>query len=83
LTDNPQAAAARAEESAARPLVPAVVLPEEGQDGAPPMVLLPAKNFELEQAISLRQSDRIETAVLTKLVEQGPGFELYEYVAVT
>ncbi len=83
LTDNPQAAAARAEESTARPLVLAVVLPEEGQDGAPSMVLLPAKNFELEQAISLRQGDRIETAVLTKLVEQGPGFELYEYVAVT
>ncbi len=83
LSDNPQAAAARAEEPATRPVVPAVVLPEDGQDGAPSMVLLPAKQFEMEQAISLRQGDRVDTAVLTKLVEQGPGFELYEYVAVT
>ena len=82
LTDNPQAAAARAEEAAAKPLVPAVVLPEDGQDGAPSMVLLPAKSFEPEQAISLRQGENVDTAVLTKLVEQGPGFELYEYVAV-
>ena len=83
LSDNPQAAAARAEEPATRPVVPAVVLPDDGQDGAPSMVLLPAKQFEIEQAISLRQGDRVDTAVLTKLVEQGPGFELYEYVAVT
>jgi len=46
------------------------------------MVLLPSGGFALEQAISLRQGDRTDTAVLTKLVEQGPGFELYEYVAV-
>jgi hypothetical protein len=83
LTDNPQAAAAHAEEAAAKPLVPAVVLPEDGQDGAPSMLLVPARSFETEQAISLRQGERIDTAVLTKLVEQGPGFELYEYVTVS
>lgn len=82
LSDNPQAAAAGGED-AARPLVPAVVLPEEGQDGGPSMLLLPARHFEVEQAIALRQGERANTAVLTKLVEQGPGFELYEYVSVT
>src|SRR4029077_18967311 len=81
LTDNPQAAAARAEEATSG-LLPAVVLPEDGQDGSPPMVLVPARNFEIEQAITLQLGDNVNTAVLTKLVEQGPGFELYEYIAV-
>jgi hypothetical protein len=82
LTDNPQAAAARAEGLANGALQPAVVLPADGQDGSPPMVLLPSKTFEIEQAISLQRGESSDTAVLTKLVEQGPGFELYEYVAV-
>src|SRR5437660_2888491 len=84
LTDNPQAAAARSEESPSDPLLPAVVLPEEdGEGGSAPMVLLPAKSFEIEQAIALQHGERANTAVLTKLVEQGPGFELYEYIAVS
>ena len=81
LSDNPQAAAAHAEEGAKAP-VPAVVLPGEGEEGAPAMVLLPAGAFETEQAITLKFGERADTAVLTKLVEQGPGFQLYEYVAV-
>jgi hypothetical protein len=82
LTDNPQAAAARSEDAANAPLQPAVILPEDGEDGSPSMVLVPAGAFQLEQAIAIRRGDRAETAVLTKLVEQGPGFELYEFVAV-
>jgi hypothetical protein len=83
LTDSPQAAAARSEEAGGGSLVPAVVLPEDGEDGSPPMVLVPAGAFQLEHAVSLTRGDRSETAVLTKLVEQGPGFELYEFVAVS
>jgi hypothetical protein len=83
LTDNPQAAAARSEESLSGPLLPAVVLPEDGGDSSVPMVLVPAKCFEIEQAIALKQGERTNTAVLTKLIEQGPGFELYEYIAVS
>jgi len=84
LTDNPQAAAARSEESPSGPLLPAVVLPEQdGEEGSAPMVLLPAKSFEIEQAIALQHGERANTAVLTKLVEQGPGFELYEYIEVS
>ena len=82
LTDNPQAAAARPDEAAGAPLLPAVVLPGDAQQNSPPMVLVPAKSFELEQAISLQRGEQTETAVLTKLVEQGPGFDLYEYIAV-
>jgi hypothetical protein len=82
LTDNPQAAAARPDDAAAAPLLAAVVLPGDVRQNSPPMVLVPAKSFELEQAISLRRGEQTETAVLTKLVEQGPGFELYEYIAV-
>jgi hypothetical protein len=47
------------------------------------MVLVPAKSFEFEQAIALQRGEAVATAVLTKLVEQGPGFELYEYVVVS
>lgn len=83
LTDNPQAAAARPDEAAAAPLLPAVVLPGDVAQNSPVMVLVPAKSFELEQAISLRRGEQTQTAVLTKLVEQGPGFELYEYIAVS
>ena len=71
------------EESPKGALLPAVVLPEDDQDGSVPMVLVPAKHFEIEQAIALQRGDRSNTAVLTKLVEQGPGFELYEYIAVS
>jgi cyclic-di-GMP-binding protein len=82
LSDNPQAAAARAEDVGTSAPVPAIVLPDDGQDSTPSMVIVPAGSFELEQAISLRVGERMDTSVLTKLVEQGPGFELYEYVAV-
>jgi hypothetical protein len=82
LSDNPQAAAAQAEDVASNAPVPAVVLPEDGQEGAASMILVPAGRFDVEQAISLKLGEREDTAVLTKLVEQGPGFQLYEYVSV-
>jgi hypothetical protein len=46
------------------------------------MVLLPAR-LELERDSPDAASRRLETAVPTKLVEGGPGFELYEYIAVS
>ena len=49
----------------------------------PPQLAAPAGAFALEQAVSLRRGSATGFAVLTKLVEQGPGFELYEFVAVT
>jgi hypothetical protein len=47
------------------------------------MVLLPAGMFQLEQAINLRRGTTGSTVVLTKFVDQGPGFELFEFIAVS
>ena len=85
LSDNPEAAAAAAEDAAPGALQPVVVLPEDaggGADASPPQVIVPAGAFTLEQAITLRRGHDTGFAVLTKLVEQGPGFELYEFVSV-
>jgi cyclic-di-GMP-binding protein len=84
LSDAPEAAAASAEDAPETHLLPVLVLPEEEQDAeAPsPQLAAPAGAFALEQAVSLRRSGGSGFAVLTKLVEQGPGFDLYEFVAV-
>jgi hypothetical protein len=52
-------------------------------DAPPPQLAAPAGAFELEQAVSLRRGSATGFAVLTKLVEQGPGFDLYEFVPVS
>lgn len=86
MSDAPEALAARAENAPPGALAPVVLLPEAhalgGADEALPHVIVPAGAFELEQAIVLQHGQESSLAVLTKLVEQGPGFELYEYVAV-
>ncbi len=85
LSEGPEAAAAVAEDASVASLLPVVVLPEDPgtrADVAPPQILVPAGTFALEQAISLKRGRDTSFAVLTKLVEQGPGFELYEFVAV-
>jgi hypothetical protein len=83
LTDSPEAAAARGEHADTAPFMHVVLLPDDGQEGSPPMVLVPAGLFQLEQAINLRRGATGGTVVLTKFVEQGPGFELFEFVAVS
>lgn len=85
LSDSPEAASAAAEDAAPGTFQPAVVLPEDttaGQEASPAQVLVPAGAFGLEQAVTLRRAKDVGFAVLTKLVEQGPGFELYEFVSV-
>jgi hypothetical protein len=86
LSDAPEAAAAVAENAATGTLAPVVVLPEDhapqAADHAPPQIIVPAGAFQVEQAVSLRRGERSGFAVLTKLVEHGPGFELYEFVPV-
>jgi len=86
LSEKPEAAAAAAEDAPESDLLPVLVLPEEADadTGAPPPQLAaPAGAFALEQAVSLRRGSATGFAVLTKLVEQGPGFDLYEFVAVS
>ena len=85
LSDNPEAAAAATEDGTANSVTPAVVFPEEkstGHEAASPQIIGPAGSFGLEQAITLKRGKETGFAVLTKLVEQGPGFELYEFIAV-
>ncbi len=86
LSDNPEAAAAAAEDTANPSMTPVVVIPEDptdtGPDASPPQLIVPTGSFGLEQAVSLRRGKETGVAVLTKLVEQGPGFELYEFAAV-
>jgi cyclic-di-GMP-binding protein len=84
LSDSPEAAAAAAEDAPDSHLLPVLVLPEEADPEAPsPQLAAPAGAFALEQAVSLRRGGGSGFAVLTKLVEQGPGFDLYEFVAVS
>jgi hypothetical protein len=86
LSDAPEAAAAAAENAPEGDLQPVLVLPEESgaEPGGPSAQLAaPAGAFALEQAVSLRRGAGTGFAVLTKLVEQGPGFDLYEFVAVS
>jgi len=86
LSDNPEAAAAAGEDKSAHSMTPVVVIPEDpsdtGADASPPQIIVPTGSFALEQAVSLRRGAETGVAVLTKLVEQGPGFELYEFAAV-
>jgi hypothetical protein len=86
LSDAPEAAAATAENAPDGDILPVLVLPEEADaDAGGPSAQLaaPAGAFALEQAVNLRRSGGSGFAVLTKLVEQGPGFDLYEFVAVS
>ncbi|MEO8741242.1 MAG: hypothetical protein ABI537_16275 [Casimicrobiaceae bacterium] len=82
LTDSPEAGAAQPEGGNGTQYQPVVLLPDEGQDGSPPMALAPAGAFQVEQAVGLRRGAAVATVVLTKLVDQGPGFELFEYIVV-
>ena len=81
-----QAAAAAPEDATDARLLPVIVLPEDDDpdsEGASPQLAAPAGAFALEQAVSLRRGTGTGFAVLTKLVEQGPGFDLYEFVPVS
>ena len=85
LSDSPEAAAAAAEDAPDTTLTPVVVLPDDkdtGPEGAQPQLIAPAGAFAVEQAVNLRRGADTGFAVLTKLVDQGPGFELYEFVPV-
>jgi hypothetical protein len=88
VSDTPEAAAAAKE--GATSLVPIVVIPEEEKEGngpgaegeAGPQLIVPPGTFQLEQAVTIKSAGRETFAVLTKVVDQGPGYEIYECVPV-
>jgi hypothetical protein len=88
VSDSPEAAAAAADGNAASALVPVVVVPEDsgatggGSEPSPVQLIAPSGAFQLEQAVTLKRTGSETFAVLTKLVEQGPGFDIFEYVPV-
>lgn len=86
LSDHPQVAQAAPEGASEAALLPVIVLPQDAKahvvDADPLQVLVPADRFRVEQAIRLDRSGETGFAVLTKLVEQGPGFELYDFIPV-
>ena len=88
VSDGPEAAAAAAEGEGSQQLVPVVVVPEDsgatggGEEPSPAQLIAPAGAFQLEQAVTLKRTGSETFAVLTKRTEQGPGFEIFEYVAV-
>jgi cyclic-di-GMP-binding protein len=87
LSDSPEAAAAATEDAVDGNLAPVVVLPEDrvtpaASEPSPPQILVPAGTFQVEQGISLKRGGDTGFAVLLKLVDQGPGFELYDFAPV-
>ena len=88
VSDTPEAAAAAPEGDGSPQVVPVVVVPEDsgatggGDEPSPAQLIAPAGAFQLEQAVTLKRTGSETFAVLTKLTEQGPGFEIFEYVAV-
>lgn len=87
LSDHPEAAAAAAEDAKEGERAPVVVLPPEAvKSGAPtalPQVIVAAGAFAVDQGVALTRGRETGFAVLTKLVEQGPGFEIYDYAPVS
>ena len=79
VSDSPEAAAAAAEGAPAGQRTPVVVVPEDsgatggGPEPTPPQLIAPVGVFQLEQAVTLKRSGSETFAVLTKLVEHGPG----------
>ena len=85
LSDNPEAAAAAPETAAAGKLVPVVVLPADSAKAdaeALPQLIVAAGAFSVDQGVTLTRGRATGYAVLTKLVEQGPGFEIYDFATV-
>lgn len=85
ISDAPEAGAAAKEGGTTSDLVPVVVVPGEAEfngETAPSQVIVPAGVFQLEQAVTLKRAGIETFAVLTKFAEQGPGFEIFEYVPV-
>ena len=85
LSDNPEAAAAAPETASAGKLVPVVVMPADTAKPdaeAMPQLIVAAGAFSVDQGVSLTRGRVTGFAVLTKLVEQGPGFEIYDFATV-
>ena len=53
-----------------------------GSEETQPQIVVAAGAFGVDQGIALTRDHATGLAVLTKLVEQGPGFEIYDFTPV-
>ncbi len=88
LSDSAEAAAAAAESAPeGQKRVPVIVLPppagKPGDDGSLPQIIVASGLFAVDQGVALTRGKETGFAVLTKLVEQGPGFEVYDFAPVS
>ena len=85
LSDAPQAASAAPEGTREVAPTPVVVMPGDksgGKDAVFDQMVIPAGTFGLEHAMGLWLGKSKQIAVLIKLVDQGPDYEVYEYANV-
>jgi len=87
VSDVAQAATAAAENALDTTPTPVVVLPaptsrRSGKNAAIDQIVVPTGAFGLEHAVGLWHDKAKHLAVLTKFVDQGPDFEIYEFAAV-
>ena len=84
LSDAPEAATAALAEGSASTPTPVMILPGEptSRHAEPDQLIAPAGTFGVEQAVRVWRAGGILVAVLVKLVDMGPDFEIFEYVAV-
>ncbi len=87
LCDNPEAAAAAGESAGdGEKRAPVVIFPVPSRneaDSALPQVVTASGVFGVDQGMALTRGKETGFAVLTKLVEQGPGFEIFDYAPVS
>lgn len=88
LAENPKAALGVPEDAPEGGLVPIVVLPEGTTSAAartgtaPALLIVPPGRFHVDDAVQLKRSGQFGIVVLTKEIDRGPGYELYEFAAV-
>ena len=84
VSDSPRTGTAAAEDAGEHIPTPVVVLPGDplGRDAQADQVIVPAGAFGLEHAIGIWHDQGKRLVVLTKLVDHGPDYEIYEFTAV-
>ena len=88
LSEAPEAATAAPTEVAGAAPTPVVILPGDdveaapADNAAPDQICAPTGTFGVEQAVRMWRVRGIEVAVLVKSVDQGPDFEIFDYVSV-
>jgi len=88
LSEAPEAATAAPTEVAGAVPTPVVILPGDdveeapADNAAPDQICAPTGTFGVEQAVRMWRVRGIEVAVLVKSVDQGPDFEIFDYVSV-